>query len=412
MTASLPPAILLGRAAGNALSVARSLGSHGVTVHLLCGPDSVDGYSRYARKIDNPWRPNVKDSWAEYLLGPASAHLEGAVLLAFTDSGIEILMEHRDELAGRFILDLCNPAAQNTMLDKLATYRAAQAAGIAAPRFWPATCAEEVHANRREYVYPLLVKPLISEPFQRVFQTKYFRARDFDEVVDAYERAAVGGQKVLLLEEIPGSDDQLCSYYTYIDADGTPLIDFTKRVIRRFPEGQGLACYHVTDRLPEVRELGLRLCHSVGLLGIGNVEFKRDARDGKLKLIECNARFTAANQLLTASGYDLGLFVYNRLVGRPQVPLTPWAYRTGLHMWSPINDARAFIALRASGRLTASAWLSGLAHRQVLPLFAWSDPLPLLVASTRLVRRAATRGSLKLHEKLPGGAGQSKGVTE
>lgn len=412
MTVPLPPAILLGGAAGNALSVARSLGRHGVTVHLLCGPDSLDGYSRYARKIDTPWRPSIQDSWAEYLLGPASDHLEGAVLLACSDAGIETLMEHRDELAGRFILDLCNPAAQGTLLDKLATYRAAQAAGITAPRFWPATCAEEVHANRRDYVYPLLVKPLFSHSFQAVFHAKYFRARDLEEVVDAYERAAAGGEKVLLLEEIPGSDDQLCSYYTYIDADGTPLIDFTKRVIRRFPEGQGLGCYHVTDRLPDLRELGLRLFHSVGLVGIGNVEFKRDARDGKLKLIECNARFTAANRLLAASAYDLGLFVYNRLVGRPQVPLAPWAYRTGLHMWSPIDDARAFIALRASGRLTASAWLSGLAHRQVLPLFAWSDPLPSLVASTRLARRVVARGSFKLREKRPGGAGQSKGVTE
>lgn len=412
MTVSLPPAILLGRAAGNALSVARSLGRQGVTVHLLCEPDSADGYSRYACKIDNSWRPRVQDSWAECLLGPASAHLEGAVLLAFSDAGIETLMEHRDELAGRFILDLCNPAAQHTLLDKLATYRAALAAGVMAPRFWRATCAEEVHANRRDYIYPMLVKPLLSEPFQRVFHTKYFRARDFDEVVDAYERTAAAGQKVLLLEEIPGSDDQLCSYYTYIDADGTPLIDFTKRVIRRFPESQGNACYHVTDHLPELRDLGLRLFRSVGLVGIGNVEFKRDARDGKLKLIECNARFTAANRLLAASGYDLGGFVYNRLVGRPQVPLAPWAYRTGLHMWSPIDDARAFIALRASGRLTVSAWLSGLAHRQVLPLFAWSDPLPSLVASTRLARRVGARSSFKLREKLPGGAGKSKGVTE
>ena len=290
------------------------------------------------------------------------------------------------------------------MLDKLATYRAAQAAGIAAPRFWPATCAEEVHANRREFVYPLLVKPLASERFNVIFDRKYFRARSFDEVVDAYERAADAGQKVLLLEEIPGSDDQLCSYYTYIDADGVPLIDFTKRVIRRFPEGQGLACYHVTDYLPEVRELGLRLCQSVGLLGLGNVEFKRDARDGELKLIECNARFTAANPLLTASGYDLGLFVYNRLVGRPQVPLAPWAYQTGLNMWSPIDDARAFIALRAAGRLTASAWLSGLAHRQVLPLFAWTDPLPSLVSTTRRARRFATRHRGDLREKQSGGA--------
>ena len=42
-----------------------------------------------------------------------------------------------------------------------------------------------------------------------------------------------------------------------------------------------------------------------------------DLKDGELKLIENNARFTAANGLVTASGFDLAKFVYNRLTGRP-----------------------------------------------------------------------------------------------
>ena len=55
-----------------------------------------------------------------------------------------------------------------------------------------------------------------------------------------------------------------------------------------------------------MRDLGLALFGHAGLRGVANVEFKRDPRDGRLKLIECNARFTAANGLLTASGIDLG----------------------------------------------------------------------------------------------------------
>ena len=61
----------------------------------------------------------------------------------------------------------------------------------------------------------------------------------------------------------------------------------------------------------------LRLFRHVGLRGLANVEFKLDPRDGQYKLIECNARFTAANGLVAKSGIDLGRFVYCRAVGLP-----------------------------------------------------------------------------------------------
>ena len=81
----------------------------------------------------------------------------------------------------------------------------------------------------------------------------------------------------------------------------------------------------MTDRNPEVAELGLRFFQGVGLRGLANVEFKRDARDGRLKLIECNHRFTAPTGLLRAAGMDLPLFVYNRLTGRPLPAVTATA---------------------------------------------------------------------------------------
>ena len=92
------------------------------------------------------------------------------------------------------------------------------------------------------------------------------------------------------MEFIPGGDDRHCSYYTYIDETGNPLFHFTKRLLRRHRANEGGATYHITDWNPEVAEKGLRLLQHVGLRGLGNVEFKRDPRDGELKLIEVNAR--------------------------------------------------------------------------------------------------------------------------
>ena len=376
---TLPPAILAGANMVTAMSLIRSLAGAGVDVRLLCRPGAVPSYSRYARRLPADGPGPQADLWLRYLLGPESDDLRGAVLLACNDDALELLLERRDALAEKYRLDVCDPGAQRAMLDKLATYRVAAAAGVPTPRFWPAASAQDVEAHRDEYAYPLMLKPLYAHQFKKVLAGKYLMAGDFEELMAAYRLVHEHGVEVVLLEVIPGPDDLLCSYYTYIDASGTPQFHFTKRIIRRYPEREGFGCYHITDWNPEVRDLGLRLFRQAGLKGVANVEFKRDPRDGRLKLIECNARFTAANGLLTASGIDLGAYVYRRLAGLSRPALDEVAYAKGLRLWYPLDDYLAFLDLRREGRLGLAAWARDVAHSQVLPYFSWSDPLPSAV---------------------------------
>ena len=276
-------------------------------------------------------------------------------------------------------LDVCEPAAQRAMLDKLATYRLAAAAGVPTPRFWAAGSEDEVRAHAGEYAYPLMIKPLHSHEFKRVHEGKYLIAADFEELLAAWRRTHEHGVDVVLLEVIPGPDDLLCSYYTYLDEGGVPQFHFTKRVIRRYPEHEGFGCYHVTDWNPEVRDLGMRLFEHVGLRGVANVEFKRDPRDGRLKVIEVNARFTAANGLVAAAGYDIARLVYDRAAGLPPAPLDGRPYRTGLRLWYPLDDFLAYLDLRSRGSLGFGQWLRSVAHPCVLPYFSVEDPKPSIV---------------------------------
>ncbi len=399
---SRPPAILAGANMVTAISVIRSLAAAGVDVRLLCRPDAPAAFSRYARRLPADGTDPQPELWLRYLLGPESDDLRGAVLLACNDDAVELLLDHRDELAKKYVLDTCEPQAQRAMLDKLATYRLAAEAGVPTPRFWPAETADDIESHRDEFTYPLMVKPLYSHQFKKVMEGKYLMAADFEELMAAYRLVSGHGVEVVLLEVIPGPDDLLCSYYTYIDESGAPQFHFTKKIIRRFPEHQGFGCYHITDWNPEVRDLGLKLFVHAGLRGVANVEFKRDPRDGRLKLIECNARFTAANGLLTASGIDLAVYVYRRLAGLPQPALDSVTYAKGLRLWYPLDDFQAFVDLRSEGRLDLVSWVRDVAHYQVLPYFCWSDPMPsvarlrvklrvLAVAGARRAARRATR---------------------
>jgi len=388
---ALPPVVLVeGEGNPNGLSVARCLGRRGIKVYALTPPGSYVRYSRYATWIpDTVTGGESPEERARYLLGPQSDWLRGAVLVTCYDQGLQLVGRYYDQLKEKYRLDLCNPAAQLTMLDKLATYQAAVAAGVPTPRFWVAKNRQQVLGYRDELVYPLLVKPLLSHVYRGRFWVKFAVANNFDEMLKAYAQAEEAGLEVMLVEQIPGPDDRLCSYYTYLDEQGNALFDFTKRVIRRYPVLHGPGCYHITDRVSGVKEPALRLFHQVGLRGLANVEFKRDDRDGVLKLIECNARITAANALVAHSGYDLPSFVYNRIVGLPQPPLGE--FKVGKRLLFPVEDFHAYRVLRQRGELTFWQWLRSVAHPAIFPIFRWSDPLPSLVFEAARVRGALAR---------------------
>jgi predicted ATP-grasp superfamily ATP-dependent carboligase len=140
-----------------------------------------------------------------------------------------------------------------------------------------------------------------------------------------------------------------------------------------------------------VAAAGLKFFQGAGLRGIANVEFKRDSRDGTLRLIECNARLTAANEQVRLAGLDIALLAYSRATGTQPPELR--SYKTGVPLWHPIEDFRAMLKYRARGELTVGSWLRSLRRRQRFPLFRLDDPLPtvhsLSVKAGRLRRKIA-----------------------
>lgn len=374
---SRPPALLVG---GNpqTISVGRRLAAMGVDVYGL-GTGRELRYSRAFKEVYWPEGHDKGDqerAWTEWLLGEPGARFAGAVLLACDDVALTLIARNREKLAERFKLDISDPVAQLDMLNKHTTYEIATKADVPTPRYWMVRSLDEVIARQDEFVYPLLLKPVHSHEYQAKFPGKFRSARSGAELVELYQAMGHAGIECMLVETIEGPDSQLCSYFTYIEESGEPAFHFTKRVIRRFPPRQGFGCYHVTDVIPEVQEVGLRLVRAAGVRGLANVEFKRDARDGRLKLMECNARFVGSNALVASAGIDLAQMVYRRVLGEPVT--WPTTFRSGLRQWHPVNDFRAMLALRRTGELTFGEWLRSVAHpRQTFAYFRLTDPGPV-----------------------------------
>ena len=392
MDTSTPVLILGGKE--NSLSIVRRFGKLGIKTRVSGSVDCWGRYSRYCtQSLPVPKGTAAADFWAELLLSGNTPDLHGSVVICCSDDAIEFVAANRKELARHYLLGAGTAGLQNALLDKRETLELARKAGVATPQFWNATCEEELLLIRDEVQFPVMVKPIISHKFSKVFGCKLFIIEDsFDELAEKVRLSWQNDVEVMVIEMIPGPDSVLSSYYSYIDDDNNALFDFTKRIIRRFPLNRGLACYHATEWLPETAEAGKKFFKGIGLTGLGNVEFKRDPRDNVLKVIECNARFTAPHELIIQSGAPIDLIFYCSITRQPGPTFNK--FRQNLTFWYGLRDTLAFIELYRQGKIGVGEWIKSLLPmNHVAPLHRLSDPLPTFGALAARIEKT-TRGFL------------------
>jgi D-aspartate ligase len=379
------PLLLLG-GKENALSITRHLGQLGVKVRVSGPPNCWALYSRHCSEaIPIPKGMKQQEFWKQLLLGN-DGRLNGHMVWALSDDAIEFLNANRPRLAPRYILDDCDVTLQRQFLDKSSTLELAAKLGIDVPEHWPVANSEQLEALRGKVGFPLMVKPVQSHKFIKAFGKKLFIVdNDFDELAACVRKAWDHDIDVYVADMIPGPDSQLSSYYTYRTSDGHRLFDFTKSVIRRWPANRGNACYHKTGWLPETAAAGQKFFEGAGLRGLGNIEFKRDLRDGKLKVIEVNARFTAAQELLRRAGVPIDLMIYCHLTRQP-VP-APKPVTRELRLWYPLRDFLGFVELWRRGELSLFGWLASVfSTAHVFPLVSISDPMPFFGAGLAIAK--------------------------
>ncbi len=107
------------------------------------------------------------------------------------------------------------------------------------------------------------------------------------------------------------------------DARGRPLALLTVRKIRQYPIDFGNATLLESVRGENVERLAMQFFQGLAYRRIGTIEFKRDACDGQLRLIELNTRLPQNRIHCTRCGVNLPLLAYLDLTG--QRPHLSWS---------------------------------------------------------------------------------------
>ncbi|MFY7915679.1 MAG: ATP-grasp domain-containing protein, partial [Rubrivivax sp.] len=142
----------------------------------------------------------------------------------------------------------------------------------------------------------------------------------------------------------------------------------------------------VTDirgQAADVAAIGREVAARIGLRGVAKFDFKR-APDGRLYLLEINARFNLWHHLGAVAGVNLPALVHADLTGRER-PLAAVA-RPGRCWCRPRQDR---LAAREAG-LSILAWLAWVVRCEAGPLH-WDDPMPFLKPRLRRVMHPLMR---------------------
>jgi predicted ATP-grasp superfamily ATP-dependent carboligase len=298
----------------NGLATIRSLGRRGIDVVAVDDDRRAVGMnSRYARIVlaPSPNRPENEDAFIASLLELGNGFDSPAVFFATSDPVLSVVARNRDVLGGRFVYPFPAWDTLGPTQDKWVQVRTAEAAGIPVPR----TAAEPT----AELGFPVVVKPETPFPFRLRYPGVHaYLCRNLGETEVAFDRCA--DFHPLVQEYIPGGDDALYTFGTYVAADGEALGLFSGRKLRQTPPLVGSCRVAEAVWVDDVVEQGLALVHALGYYGICQVEFKLDRRDGRFKLIEANTRPWGWHGLTGACGVDLVRLAYDDLTGTRPPP--------------------------------------------------------------------------------------------
>lgn len=369
------------------LGVVRSLGRRGLPVCVVAGGDDVlAAKSRYATHRV-ALRGTGYDERCEFLLGLAERlRLAGWVLFPTADESAALVARRHEQLAEVFRLTSPPWGQLRWAHDKRLTYELADLLALPCPRRWSPRSAAE--AAELELDFPVIIKPAIRERFNRLTAAKAWRVDDRRSLRERFAEAAelLDPELLLLQEIIPGTEHLS---YAALCQRGRPLASVVARRTRQYPTDFGRASTFVeTIREPEVADLAQRFLAEIEFDGLVEVEFKRDARDGVLKLLDVNPRVWGWHSLCQRAGVDFPYLAY-RLARGESVPSAQAA--VGARWLRLSTDLPTSLREIARGNLPLFPYLGTLARRHESAIFARDDPRPALVElpmlAATLVRR-------------------------
>ncbi|MBS1814203.1 MAG: hypothetical protein JSS87_04945 [Acidobacteria bacterium] len=312
------------------LNLMRDLLRHGIeVVGIDCIPEHPGFRSSYGKSYLCPNPDTHPDDWVVFMVKLAQQLGGKPVLMPAADIFVSAMGRHASVLAEFFTFSMESIAVQAILASKERQYALAEANGLPIPNTAYVQSAEEMQQFAETARFPCLVKPRHQREWDALPESnplrglKVFTAQTAEELLRKYAYAEPMRPEAVVQEIIAGGDDVKFCYLSVYGKGSRRLGYCVVRELRAQPIqfGSGSISEPVIDE--EIAALCDRFLHGVNYVGICEIEVKRDARDGVVRLIEANPRFSVTADAAIYAGVEIGWLNYLDLIGKEPEPMEP-----------------------------------------------------------------------------------------
>lgn len=355
------------------LGALRALGDQNVPIAHADWEWNPDVFSVHVRRRQRLTDPRLNESgFVNNLCRFGQTFPTKPVLFPCSDWAVWYVTKNKSTLERQFHIPLSGFEITERILSKDRLYRFLESEGYPTPKtIYPSNGA---NAKLDSGIgYPCIVKPSQSHVFQKIFGKKAIVVRSDSELRTALSDFQRFDLVPCVQEIVPGNASSVVSLGSYFDRNSIPRGILTTRRIRAFPLSFGTGSRVVSEHLPRVAELAIRIAKSLSFHGIADIDFIEDRRDGKLKLVDFNPRCFGEVYLSAKTGSNIPLIAYFDMLGGT---LGNASQVDGIVWVDNVYDLLAFYEECRIGKESLSAFLRQFSPSLVYSTLTVKDPFP------------------------------------
>jgi len=384
------------------LDIARSLGCRSIPVYGIDpNPNAAGRTSKYCRFVECPDPQVSEQEYVQFLMDWGKEQENKPVLFPVSDETVQICSRERTKLLPYFQFVMPDQRMMFKLASKQGLAEVAEEFHVLAPKTIVLRDRHEIEEIAPQLIFPVILKPVESSSWHTPEiaaalredtlggRAKVVVCHDIEELLKVYQRIAAYDDRLIIQEIIPGPDENLTYISFYLNRQSRPLAIFAGRKLRVLPVGFGSASYVRSFQDPELEQIAMQFLMNVQYQGLGGLEFKKDVRDGRYKLIEFNTRFGMWDGLGVFCGVDTPYIAYQDTLSRQVEPQL--TYRENV-IWVDLQrDFRAIRIYHQRGDLTLKEWLHSLRGEKMWAVYSRDDWRPGVKWTLGLLKLLWTR---------------------
>lgn len=324
------PPVVVASVFQTGLNLMRDLLRRGVrTVGIDCDKSHEGFRSSYGKSYLCPNPDTHPEDWIAFMVEIAQNLGGKPVIIPAADIFVSALGRHVDELKEHYIFSLDSISVQAALATKEQQYALAAQHGLPIPRTVYVQSRADLERFAVDARFPCLIKPRHQREWDSLPEGNKLRglklstADTAEQLLADYAFTEPYRPEVVAQEIIAGGDDAKYCYLSVYGAGSRRLGHTVVHELRAHPVlfGSGSIVEPVIDQ--EIATLCDAFLRGVGYVGICEIEVKRDTRDGVVRLIEANPRYSVTADASVHAGVDIGWLHYLDLIGQSVDPAEP-----------------------------------------------------------------------------------------